>query len=204
MQQQTKTLPWKRHPRLQIRFKRNTNGLAGPEISYTNVTPMLKQFANCNANGNPGLNKSMQNVLQVDRQPSSPPANPASSTQPTQPSQPNPSTWHPASRPPKHVKFMQIAWFSQGLGTTANSNFFAARMKHHKTYEFAKMFCTIRCGTKYKELDTTATTNIRKFEINGFGLIYTLFFRPPIQPGVTPPVYIEREYPLLYQIFNIK
>ena len=109
---QRKTLPCKRHPRLQIRFKRNINGLAGPEISYTNVTPMLKWFANCNANGNPGLKKSIKKVLQMDRQPNSPPANPASSTQPAQPSQPNPSTQHPASRPPKHDKFSQIVCLS--------------------------------------------------------------------------------------------
>ena len=104
MLQQTKTLQCKRHPRLQIRCRRNTNGLAGPEISYTNVTPMLKWFANCNANGNPGLKKSIKKILQMDRQPNSPPANPASSTQPAQPSQPTPSKQHPASKPPKHDK----------------------------------------------------------------------------------------------------
>ena len=82
MQHQTKALPFKRHPRLKIPFKRNTNELAGPEISYTNVTTMLDFFCRLQRKWNPRGQDSMQNVLQVVRQPKAPLANPASSTQP--------------------------------------------------------------------------------------------------------------------------
>ena len=68
----------------------------------------------CRIKAAPDKNTAMQNVLQVVRQPNSPPANPASSTQPTQPSHLTPSTQHPASKPPKHDKLLQIVWFSPG------------------------------------------------------------------------------------------
>ena len=86
----------------------------------------------CRIKAAPDKNTAMQNVLQVVRQPNSPPANPASSTQPPQPSPPTPTTQHPASKPPKHDKLFKLYGFPQGLGITVNSDVFAERIKHRK------------------------------------------------------------------------
>ena len=98
------------------------------------------QWRDCRIRAAPDKNTAMQNVEQVVRQPNSPPANPASSTQPTQPSHPTPSKQHPASKPPKHDKLLQIVWFSSRARNHRKiETFLQSEWNTAKTHEFVKL-----------------------------------------------------------------
>ena len=92
-------------------------------------------------------------------------------TQPAQPSQPNQaSPTHPHStQPAGHPNITnscKLCGFPQGLGTTVNSDVFAAQIKHDKTHEFDKIAsifydivfkCTCFCVISY-EMQVPANT----------------------------------------------